>query len=146
MADCVKLSVIDAIATALGTVADIAEVHMNETEQRRREEYQHPVAFGNCYEAETLESRNRLEVASFTMRLEIWAEGSAVHRTLENLRASVHKALYASSVIRALNAACRERRAEHLAFEDSDSAGAIVIEYEVRYLVCTVDPFTQLGF
>jgi len=146
MPDCTKLSVVDAVETALGTVTELAEVHMNESVQRKREEYAHPVCFVNCYDTEELQYSNRVERAIFPMIVEIWAEGSAVQRTLENLRASVRKALYASSALRTLGAACRERRAEHLVFEDTDTAGMIRVEYQVQYHTNSVDPFSLVGF
>ena len=148
----VKLAVIDAIAAEVEAVSSIKTVMVCPSTPIERDSVIYPSAF-LFDEDETVTPRNRLEFGTFLMHVEIWAEGVAVRRMLEDIRGEVKKNLYNSEVLKGLSARIRETTVSHFEVEQESESedvvigmGGIVILYEVAYLTKYRDPFTQLNY
>lgn len=96
MADCVKLSVIDAIAAEVEGVSRIKSVTVSPSTPIERDTTQMPAAF-LFDEDESVTARNRVEQGTFRLTIQIYREGYAYRRELENDRAEVKKSLYAAT-------------------------------------------------
>jgi hypothetical protein len=141
MSDAIKLDVLDAITDEIQAVSGIKTVRINPPETITLEIALVPAVIV-WDEEEEIEQRNRLEVGTFPLHMQLWLHGKTFWRAAENYRAAIKTRLYTSKPLADLGAIYKETKAEKF-FHVDQLAGGIDTMGDVIYRTNALDATTQ---
>ena len=147
MPDPVKTTVLKVIAQEMEDhISQINKVHPNPSKPIDLDIEKPPIAF-LFDEREGIKNRNRINIGTFSLQVEVWIEDGEVSISdqADIIQAEIHKLFTSSELIKAATLFIKEDEEFHAEkFYANENLGGIFLRYQVQYAFAYGDPYNPV--